>query len=128
MFLNRSHFVNAEPSEAEVSDTTKIYHTEPPSTGNRLFAIAAIVIGAMLVLGGVMFLFVSYLIQEPDFPLAVTIAPIVQVVMGILAAVSGMMMLNNIRGSQGIFCVAIAVVVLNSGYFVLEFITYIQSQ
>ncbi|MEQ1903601.1 MAG: hypothetical protein ABL888_05415 [Pirellulaceae bacterium] len=109
-----------------MSDTTNSHRDTPASTSNRIFAAIAILIGTLLVLGGLMFLFVTYLIRDPDFPLAFTIVPFVQILMGILAAFSGLMNLKNIRGSGWLFAFSIVVVILNCAYLILAVLPFLQ--
>jgi len=95
---------------------------------NRVFAIIAIVIGIMLLLGATMFLFVSFLTHDPELPVAISIAPIVQLLMGFLSIASGVLMLKRCRKAKWLFFTAIAIVFVNLIYLIVSFIPFIQSR
>ena len=56
----------------------------------NVIGIIAIVIGIMLVAGGSMFLLVTSL--SSDFPRLLVVPPIIQIILGVLASISGFFM------------------------------------
>lgn len=101
--------------------------TKSHSSGHRTFGIVAIIIGVPLTLSGLMFLLTSTMIRTPDLPFSVTIAPLVQIAMGLLAVLSGFLSMHENNLSKWLFIFSIVGVILNMVYLFCTFVPFIQS-
>jgi hypothetical protein len=89
---------------------------------SRVFGIIGIVLGAMLIMGGTMFLAVALM---GKFPPIVLIAPVVQIPLGLLSVIGGMVTYRGI--STGIYILSVVAIgfVLNMILFAATIISTI---
>jgi hypothetical protein len=96
-------------------------------SGHRTFGNIAIMIGVLLTFGGLMLLLLTSLIKTPDSPFSLTIAPLVQIALGLLAVLSGFLSFRKNSISTRLFIFSLAGVVLNIVYFIWTWVSYIQT-
>lgn len=94
---------------------------------NRILPIMAIAIGAFLVLGGLAFVVGSSFVDEPNLPLAFTIAPAIQIATGLAAALCGLLLLKGIRHAKWILFLAIGVLFANWIYLITAAVPFIKA-
>ena len=97
------------------------------SSTHDTFGIIAVIIGVLLTLGGLMFFLAATLFLSPDLPLSITIAPLVQVGMGLLAVLSGVLSFRKNSISKWLFVFVLTVVMINVGILIWSILPFIQS-
>jgi hypothetical protein len=86
-------------------------------SNTTVFGVIAIIIGAKLVLGGLMFLVAASLMS--DFPRLILIPPILQIVLGLIASMGGLLLIRGHRVAKVVLAIVAIGVIANFGFLAI---------